>query len=113
MPYIHTRTNTKISKEQEVKIKSRLGTAISLLNKSEEWLMVDFSDSCHMYFSGSEKENVAYIDIKIYGKGNRESYNNMTKEVTNIISEELDILPNCIYISYSEYENWGWNGSNF
>ncbi len=113
MPYIHTRTNTEIGKEKELRIKTRLGEAIKLLNKSEDWLMLDFTEKCNMYFAGSDSEKIAYINIKVYGKGNRESFNNMTQEVTNIISEELNINSNHIYISYGEYENWGWKGSNF
>ncbi len=113
MPYIHTRTNTEINKDKEIRIKERLGEAIRLLGKSEDWLMLDFSENCHMYYAGDDNNRIAYIDIKIYGKGNREAFNNMTKEVTDIISSELDIRPDHIYISYGEYENWGWNGNNF
>lgn len=113
MPYIHTRTNIEISKEKELVIKTRLGEAIRLLNKSEDWLMVDFSENCHMYFAGNDSENIAYVDIKIYGKGSKDSFNEMTKVVTDVISSELDIMPNHIYVSYGEYENWGWNGNNF
>lgn len=113
MPYIHTRTNTEISEEKELRIKERLGEAIKVLGKSEDWLMLDFNEKCHLYFAGNNEEKIAYIDIKIYGHGTSESFNNMTNEVTKIISEELDIQPNRIYISYSEYDNWGWNGANF
>ena len=28
-------------------------------------------------------------------------------------NEEINILPSNIYISYGEFSNWGWNGSNF
>lgn len=113
MPYIHTRTNTEISKEKEIRIKTRLGEAIRLLGKSEDWLMVDFSDNCHMYFAGSDNDLIAYVDIKIYGKGSREAYSNMTREVMDIMSSELNIKPDHVYVSYGEYENWGWNGNNF
>ncbi|MDE5888997.1 MAG: hypothetical protein K2H20_03155 [Bacilli bacterium] len=113
MPYIHTRTNTEISKEKELRIKTRLGEAIRLLGKSEDWLMLDFSENCHMYYAGNDSERIAYVDIKVYGKGRREAFNSMTQEVTNIISEELEVMPDHIYVSYGEYENWGWNGNNF
>lgn len=113
MPYIHTRTNIEISKDKELRIKERLGKAIQLLGKSEDWLMVDFTDQCHMYFAGNVNDAIAYVDIKIYGKGNSENYNAMTGEVTNILSSELNIKPEHIYVSYGEYEYWGYNGSNF
>ncbi len=113
MPYIQTRTNAGISKEQEIKIKEKLGEAITVLGKSESWLMVEFVPECKMYFQGKDDNLIAYVDIKIYGKSNSESYNNMTALVTEIINTELGIAENHIYVSYGEYDNWGWNGRNF
>lgn len=113
MPYIQTRTNCKIDKEKELKIKERLGEAIEILHKSEEWLMIEFVPECNMYFRGTDEELIAYVDIKIYGRANTEDYEKMTQVVTNILSTDLEIKPDNIYISYSEYSNWGWNGHNF
>ncbi len=111
MPFIQTRTNVSINKEKEVIIKDLLGDAISILNKNVNWLMLDFVGDCNMYFAGEEK-NVAYVDIRLYGSASSESYDRMTEEVTNILSSELDILPENIYVSYLEYSSWGWNGNN-
>ena len=113
MPFIEIKTNKEITKEKELKIKARLGEAISILNKSESWLMIEFKDNCHLYFKGIDTDGIAYIAINLYGAGRREAYNKMTGEVTSLISSELDISPSNIYVSYQEYDNWGWNGSNF
>ena len=43
MPYINTTTNISISKEQELKIKSRYSEAVSLIGKSEAYLMLGFN----------------------------------------------------------------------
>lgn len=113
MPYIQVRTNKELTREKEVAIKKRLGEAISILNKSESWLMVEFVDKCKLYFKGEDGDNYAYVDIKIYGSSSSESYRIFTAEVSNILNEEINILPSNIYISYGEFSNWGWNGSNF
>lgn len=113
MPYINLRTNSKIDKEKELKIKQRLGEAITILGKSEAWLMVDFSEQCHMYFRGKDDELYAYVDVKLYGRSDASSYNNMTKAISDIISSELGIHLDNIYISYGEYIHWGFNGVNF
>lgn len=113
MPFIEIKTNKEITKEKELKIKARLGEAISILNKSESWLMIEFKDNCKLYFKGLDTEGIAYIAINLYGAGSKEAYNKMTGEVTNLISSELDISPGNIYVSYQEYDNWGQNGSNF
>lgn len=113
MPYIQTRTNCKIDKEKELKIKERLGEAISILHKNEDWLMVEFVPECKMYFQGQDDKQIAYVDIKIYGRANIEDYDKMTEAVTTILNAELGISSNNIYVSYGEYDNWGWNGHNF
>lgn len=113
MPYIQVRTNKELTREKEVAIKKRLGEAISILNKSESWLMVEFVDRCKLYFKGEDGDNYAYVDIKIYGSSSSESYRIFTAEVSKILNEEINILPSNIYISYGEFSNWGWNGSNF
>ncbi len=113
MPYIQIRTNVSIAKQKELSIKEKLGEAISILHKSEDWLMIEFVPECKMYFGGEDSKDVAYVDIKIYGTGDSNSFTLMTERVTEILNVELGILLENIYISYGEFSNWGWNGSNF
>ena len=113
MPYIEIKTNKEITKEKEVKIKERLGEAIRIVNKSESWLMIEFKDNCKLYFKGNDSECIAYVAVNLYGSASREAYNKMTEVVTSLISSELEISPSNVYVSYQEYDNWGWNGSNF
>ena len=37
----------------------------------------------------------------------------MTKTIMEITNSELGVSPDHTYISYQEFENWGWNGNNF
>ena len=57
MPFINVKTNTTITNESELKIKSQLGEAIKLIGKSEAWLMINFEDKQKMYFRGDKKNN--------------------------------------------------------
>ncbi len=111
MPYIQTRTNISVSPEQRENIKRRLGEAASIIGKSESWLMTEIVDNCKMYFRGDDTNSMAYIDVKLYGKGS--NYDEMTRVITEITNSELGITGEHVYISYQEFENWGWNGNNF
>ena len=113
MPYIQIRTNKEITKEQEIAIKERLGEAITIVGKSESWLMIEFVPNCNLYFKGNSEEPIAFVDVKLYGKSDSTSYNNLTGEICASIQNNLQIPSNNIYISYAEYINWGWNGRNF
>jgi phenylpyruvate tautomerase PptA (4-oxalocrotonate tautomerase family) len=113
MPFINTKVNTKISPEKEQIIKEKLGQAISILGKSESWLMVNFDEDSKLYFKGQNNSLIAYIEIKLFGNASDDMCNKMTEEVTNIISEELGIDKSNIYVSYYPTDKWGWNGNNF
>ncbi len=114
MPCIQTKVSVKMTDQQEKTIKEQLGKAISLIpGKSESWLMLTFEDDCHIYFQGDGKQPAAFVEVKIYGKANGDAYDQMTAAITQILSNELQIAPNRIYVKYEETAHWGWNGNNF
>ena len=75
-------------------------------------LMINFEDDQTMYFKGDMSEAMAFLEVKLYGKACRMAYDDMTKELTKIVSQELDISASNIYIKYEECEVWGYNGVN-
>ena len=42
MPFINTKYSQKITSEQETELKTALGSAVSILGKTESWLMLGF-----------------------------------------------------------------------
>lgn len=114
MPFIHTRTNVKITKEQEISLKEQFGKAISLIRgKSESWLMLEFDDECKMYFRGDGHTPCAMVDVSLYGGASPDEYDALTEKITEVIFHELNIGKGQIYIKYNEIEYWGYNGHNF
>ncbi len=113
MPMIRTRVNRHISHETEKKLARRLGEAIRLLGKSEEWLMLDFEDESRLYFKGESDRPLAYVEVKLLGKASAEAYERMTAEICRILEDEMGIAPDGVYVYYAETGHWGWNGSNF
>ncbi|MCR5451505.1 MAG: hypothetical protein K6F00_02625 [Lachnospiraceae bacterium] len=114
MPFIGTKTNVTISKEQEKQLKERLGQAISIVpGKSESWLMLAIEGDVPMYFRGENADPVAFVEVKIFGGASSDTYNRMTGELTGIYKDILGIAPDHMYIRYFGSEDWGWNGSNF
>lgn len=113
MPFINTKTNIEISSEKETAIKEQLGQAVSLIRKSEGWLMVEFEDNCRLYFRGDKTTPSAFVEVKLYGSASKSDYEALTAKITSIISAELNIVPTQIYIRYEETEYWGYGGHNF
>lgn len=113
MPFINTKTTVEISEEQELSLKEKLGSAISLIGKSESWLMVNFEDNCRLYFKGNNSEDIAYVEVALFGKASDSQYDALTAEITKIISETIGVDSSRVYVKYEEVDHWGWNGFNF
>lgn len=113
MPYISSKVNFEITKDNEKKVKEKLGKAISIIpGKREASLMLGF-EKCNMYFKGEEMDKLAMIEVKLYGKADRGAMNELTGEICNIYNAELGIPKENIYVKYEEVEVWGCNGGNF
>ena len=114
MPFINSKINVKISKEQEETIKSRLGKAIELIpGKSESWLMVGFEDEYHLYFKGDNANKIAFVEVKVFGGEDKATFEKMTEAVCDIYQDVLGIDPANVYVKYEAVTNWGWNKKNF
>ena len=113
MPFIHTRTNQTISQQAEKKLAKELGQAITVLGKSESWLMLQFEDNCRLYFKGDSQKPLAFVNVKLYGSAGANAYEKLTEKITAMLKDTLSIPADGIYVEYEETEHWGWNGSNF
>ena len=114
MPYIATKTNVGLSGRKKQALKERFGEAIELIpGKSEDWLMLSFSDGVKMYFRGDDSADTAYVEVKIFGKSTEAAYANVTAAICELYESKLGIPSDRIYVKYEECDKWGWNGSNF
>ena len=114
MPFINVKTTASVSDAKCEAIKSGLGRAISVIpGKSEAWLMVGIEPEAKIWFRGDASSDSAMVTVAVLGALSQRDSEKMTSEITEILSDELAISPDRIYVSYSEHDKWGWNGSNF
>ena len=114
MPYIGTKTTEKLTEEKKDALAKRFGAAISAIpGKTQAHLMLGFEDLATMYFGGKTGDPMAFVEVKLFGKSDRESLTNFTKIICDIMKEELGIDGANVYVKYEEVAHWGWNGSNF
>ena len=112
MPFINSKTNVKIADNIKDEIKARLGNAVSIIGKSEGWLMVGFEDEYSLYFKGDGQTPCVYVEVSLYGSSTRDKYSRLTAEICEIYNNLLGIDKSRVYVKYEETDNWGWNGSN-
>jgi phenylpyruvate tautomerase PptA (4-oxalocrotonate tautomerase family) len=113
MPFINTKVSVPLSKEKEEKLTKELGKAITILGKSEAWLMLGFEDNCRLAFKGKSDGPFALLDVSLLGSATRNQYDDLTATLCKLISDELNIPQDNIYIKYEEASTWGYNGFNF
>jgi len=113
MPFINVKTNASVSADKAEVIKSQLGQAITAIpGKSEGWLMVGIEPEYKLWFKGSD-EAAAMVEVSIYGSASDNALNTLTSHITGILTDQLGISSDRIYVKYAETDKWGWNGSNF
>ncbi len=113
MPFINTKFNGEITEAQRENIKSALGTAMPILGKSEQWLMVGFEQNVPMYFRGENSGKIAFVEVNLYGNASADAYEKLTGVITKALSDTLRVPADSVYVKYCPTEYWGWNGSNF
>ena len=113
MPFIDSKVTVKVSDEKKKEIKTELGKLITTLNKSESYLMVGIEDSYDLWFGGKKLEKGAYVSVSLFGEAPKESYDKLTGQICDLLSEKLDIPGDAVYVTYHPIYDWGWNGKNF
>ncbi len=114
MPYINLKTTKKLSPEQGDALKKSFGKAIECFpGKSEAFLMVGIEDGLQMWFRGDNSGDTAIVDVDLLGAVNSSASADMTAVICDILKNELQISPDRVYVKYTGYKDWGWNGGNF
>ena len=113
MPMINSKVTVSLPQEKRDILKAELGKAVAILGKPESYLMLGFEDNYDLYFGGKKLEKGAFISVEVLGDVDSQSSSKMSGKICEIFEKELGIPGDKIYITYSGYKNWGWNGGNF
>ena len=111
---ISIKTNTPISENDELELKTLLGKAIEILpGKTENWLMLSFEANQRLWFRGDNSKALAYVEVSALGKISYEASEKLTAEICDILKTVRGIEGDGVYIKYEETDKWGFDGSNF
>ena len=113
MPFIDSKVTVSIPDSKMDTIKAELGAAISIFGKPESFLMIGFDDEYDLYMGGKKLEKGAFVSVSLFGTPSSDACEQMTAKICQIYEEHLGIPANCVYVTYSGYKDWGWNGRNF
>ena len=100
MPFIDLRTTVPTDPQQREALKTAFGQAITALHKTETYLMVSIQDNSELWLGGQKLDKGAFVAVSLYGSASASDYNRMTALVCRILSEQLDIPPKAVYVTY-------------
>ena len=109
MPFINAKFSSTVSPDQEIALKAAFGEAITLLGKSERYLMVQIEDDCRLYFGGRNDAPIAFFDVSLLHSAPRKSYEALTERLCGIAKDVMDVDGGNVYVKFEETENWGYN----
>lgn len=111
MPYLNIVTNQTVN-DQSALLKKASSTVAKAAGKPESYVMVAIEAKANMLMSGSD-EPAAFLDYRSLGlPQDRAAFSDV---LCTLITDQLDIKGDRIYISMTDAErhNWGWNHSTF
>lgn len=113
MPFIDSKISVPVSEEKKELIKTELGKAISILHKSETYLMVGLQDRYDLWMAGKRLDKGAYVSVSLFGQAAPADYEKLTGVICKLYEKELGIPQSSVYVTYHPVADWGWNGANF
>ena len=113
MPFIDSKVTVPVTAEKKERIKSKLGSAIGALHKTETYLMVGIEDNYDLWMAGKKLDKGAYVSVSLFGSASPADYEKMTALICSIFHSDLGIPGKNIYVTYHPVSDWGWNGRNF
>lgn len=113
MPCINANVSVQLTAETKDALKTDFGKAISIMGKSETYLMVCLEENATIYLGGKKLERGAFVEVSALGQIDSGQAKKMSAEICDILKRRLDIPGECVYITYQGYKDWGWNGGTF
>ena len=83
-----------------------------LPGKTEQWLMLNFTDRCRLWFHGDDTAPMAMLEVEIFGHASDADCSRLNARICEIFSAVLGIAPDHVYVNYTFSTAWGWNGGN-
>ena len=112
MPYIEIKTTRKVTPKHKAKIAERM--IASFAEVSDEYvsgnIQLTIMDDCWSSFRKTHDQPSVYIQISPGPLTPKEHYAGIVEAFFRIITKELDIPQNRVYITVTEIQNWGYDG---
>ena len=111
MPFIEVKTAKKLKSDVKNALREAIGASISLIpGKAEEKLMMSIMDAQPLYFRGEERDNCAFVEVRLKDKAELADKQKLTVAIYDALEQKAGIAKDDVYLCFMEFDNWGSRG---
>ena len=111
MPYVNITTAKKLDDATKTLLYSKIGELMPVLpGKNTENTLVCISGGADMFMRGKANGGV-FVSVQCYKKSPEESKKEFSEKIYELLTEVLGLeSDDCVYMNFTEFENWAANG---
>ena len=114
MPYVSITTAKKLDCATKSELYSKIGELMPVLpGKNLDNTLLSINDGVDMFMSGKPNDGV-FVSVQVYKKSPEDSKKEFSKKIHEALKDVLKLdADGCVYMNFTEFENWAANGNYF
>ena len=114
MPYVSITTAKKLDGGEKSKLYSKIGELMPVLpGKNPDNTLLSVSDGVDMFMKGKPNQGV-FVSVQMYKKSPEDSKKEFSQKIYETLKDVLKLeADGCVYMNFTEFENWAANGNYF
>ena len=114
MPYVNITTAKKLGDNAKSELYSKIGELMPTLpGKNLDNTLVTINDGASMFKSGKPNNGV-FVSVHCYQKSPEDSKKELSGKFYEVFKDILELDgESCVYMNFTEFENWAANGNYF
>ena len=114
MPYVSITTAKKIDDGTKSKLNAKIGELMPILpGKNTDNTLLCINDGVSMFMRGKPNDGV-FVSVQVYKKSPEDSKKEFSQKIHEALKEILKLdSEGCVYMNFTEFENWAANGNYF
>ena len=112
MPFVRIITAKTLDETAKASLYSKIGEIMPILpGKTLDNTFVCIEGGADMFMKGKPNGG-AFVSVQCYKKSPEDSKKEFSKKIFEVLKDELKLEPaDCVYMNFSEFENWAANGN--
>jgi len=114
MPYVSITTAKKLDDAKKTELYLKIGELMPVLpGKDIDNTLLSINDGVDMFMHGKANDGV-FVSVQVYKKSPEDSKKEFSQKIHAALKDILKLdSGGCVYMNFTEFENWAANGNYF